>query len=102
MLKAEVNNLVGLKTLDLDPLDHLIVKAIQAGKPAEAARLKADDEVVGVRGSARQQPAAIDQSDPEARQPADAASWSSGATKLLTVTVTPAMDPSTKKSRDWG
>src|ERR1700683_4548294 len=31
MLKAEVNNLVGLKTLNLDPLDHLIIQGVQAG-----------------------------------------------------------------------
>src|SRR5208282_4434243 len=58
MLKAEVSNLVGLKTLDLDPRDHLIVKTVQAGKPADLAHLRADDEVVefaGVPISSRQQ-----------------------------------------------
>ncbi len=97
MLKAEVSNLVGLKTLDLDPRDHLIIRAIQAGKPADAAHLKADDEVVGFAGSAGQQPAAIDQPDPKAGQPSHAHRWSSGAAKLLALTVTPAMDPTTKK-----
>jgi len=48
-LKAEVNNLVHLKTLNLDPRDHLIVNQVR-GKPAALAGIKVDDEVVGFAG----------------------------------------------------
>jgi regulator of sigma E protease len=58
MLKAEVNNLVGLKTLNLDPLDHLLVDGVEASGPADTAHVMANDEVVGFAGvpvSSRQQ-----------------------------------------------
>ena len=49
-LKAEVNNLVGVKTLNLDPFDREIVKNIKDGSPAAKAGLQGNDEVVGFAG----------------------------------------------------
>jgi regulator of sigma E protease len=98
MLKTEVNNMVGLKTLDLDPLDHLIIQGVQAGGPADAAHLKSDDEVVGFAGvpvSSRQQLISLIQKRGAEATPLVV----KRGNEKLTVTVTPAMDPSTKKSR---
>ena len=58
MLKAEVNTLVGLKTLNLDPLDHLLIDGVESSGPADSAHVRANDEVVGFAGvpvSSRQQ-----------------------------------------------
>ncbi|MGA2177276.1 MAG: RIP metalloprotease RseP [Verrucomicrobiota bacterium] len=96
MLKAEVNNLVGLKTLDLDPRDHLIVKSISAGKPADVAHLKADDEVVefaGVPISSRQQLVSLIQKRGNQATPIAV----KRGRQRLALSVTPAMDPSTRK-----
>ena len=57
-LTAEANNLFGLKTFNLDPLDHLIVKQVDADQPAKRRRIKVDDEVVafaGFRSASQQQ-----------------------------------------------
>jgi len=96
LLKAEVSNLVGLKTLDLDPKDHLIVKAVQAGKPADLAHLKPDDEVVEFAGmpiSSRQQFISLIQK--RGNQPTPVEVQRGG--QRLAFTVTPDMDPVTKK-----
>lgn len=96
MLKAEVSNLLGLKTLDLDPRDHLIVKAVQPGKPADAAHLKAEDEVVefaGVPISSRQQFISLIQKRGNQPTPIEV----KRGHDRLALTVTPDMDPATKK-----
>jgi regulator of sigma E protease len=49
-LKAEVNNLVKLKTLNLDARDHLIVGEVMTNKPAALAGVRPEDEVVGFAG----------------------------------------------------
>ncbi|HUD46881.1 MAG TPA: RIP metalloprotease RseP [Candidatus Baltobacteraceae bacterium] len=98
MLKTEVNNLVGLKTLALDPLDYLIIKAVAAGGPAEAAHLKMDDEVVGFAGvpvSSRQQLISLIQKRGDAATPIVV----KRDNKRLTLVVTPVTDSTTKKSR---
>ena len=98
MLKAEVNTLVGLKTLDLDPRDHLIVKSISPGDPAEAAHMKVDDEVVGFAGvpiSSRQQLISLIQKRGGAATPIVV---KRGDARLF-LSVTPALDPTTKKCR---
>jgi len=46
MLTAKVNELVGLKMLNLDPRDHPVIKSIESGSPAEKAGLKLDDEFI--------------------------------------------------------
>jgi len=96
LLKAEVSNLLGLKTLNLDPRDHLVVKAVQAGKPADLAHLKADDEVVefaGVPISSRQQFISLIQKRGNEATPIEV----KRGDKRLALTVTPDMDPTTKK-----
>ncbi|HEX4122510.1 MAG TPA: RIP metalloprotease RseP [Verrucomicrobiae bacterium] len=98
MLKAEVNTLVGLKTLNLDPRDHLVIKSVVADGPADAAHLKADDEVLGFAGvpvSSRQQ--LIDLIQKRGAQPTSI--MVKRGDQRLSLDVTPAMDPSTKKSR---
>jgi regulator of sigma E protease len=95
MLKAEVNNMVGLKTLNLDPLDHLIIGNLQSGGPAEAANLKPDDEVVGFAGvpvSSRQQ--LINLIQKRGAEPTPL--LVKRGNKRLTVTVTPAVDTKAK------
>jgi regulator of sigma E protease len=98
MLKTEVNNLLGLKTLGLDPLDHPIIGEVQPGEPAETAHLKPNDEVVGFAGvpiSSRQQ--LINLIQKRGAEPTPLVV--KRGNQRLTVTVTPAMDPATKKSR---
>ncbi len=50
-LRAEANNLMKVKTLNLDPRDHLIVGEIAAGTAADAAKMKPDDEIVAMAGA---------------------------------------------------
>jgi regulator of sigma E protease len=98
MLKTEVNNLVGLKTLNLDPLDHLIIENVEAGGPADLAHVKGDDEVVGFAGSpvsSRQQ--LINMIQKRGNQPTPLVI--KRGDKKLTVVVTPATDKSSGKSR---
>ncbi|HZM02193.1 MAG TPA: RIP metalloprotease RseP [Candidatus Saccharimonadales bacterium] len=95
MLKAEVNNLVGLKTLNLDPRDLLVIKEVQSGRPAAAAKIKAGDEVVGFAGmpiSSRQQLTSLLQK--RAGQPTPIVVKRDG--QRLTLSVTPFTDPSSK------
>lgn len=46
MLTAQVNDLVGLKMLNLDPRDHPVIKSIESGSPAEKAGLALNDEFI--------------------------------------------------------
>ncbi|MGA2747983.1 MAG: RIP metalloprotease RseP [Verrucomicrobiota bacterium] len=95
MLRADVNNLVGLKTLDLNPRDRLIVKGIKS-RPAEAAGMKAEDEVAGFAGvpiSSRQQLISLIQQRGGKPTPIVV---NRGKTRV-NLTVTPALDPSTKR-----
>jgi regulator of sigma E protease len=97
MLKAEANNLVELKTFNLDPLDHLIVSEVMSGDPAEAAKIKAEDEVVGFAGvpiSSHEQFADLVQK--RGNLPTPIIVMRGG--RRLTLSVTPATDPSSKKS----
>lgn len=98
MLKAEVNTLVGLKTLDLDPRDHLIVQSITPGDPAAAAHIQVNDEVVGFAGvpiSSRQQLISLIQKRGGEATPIVI----KRGDERLSLNVTPAMDPATKKCR---
>jgi len=97
MLKAEDNNLLGLKTFNLDPLDHLIVKEVVSGQPAETAKVKVDDEVVGFAGIAvSSQQQFINLIQKRGAQPTPIVVMRDG--KRLTLNVTPSTDPKTKKS----
>jgi regulator of sigma E protease len=99
VLRADTNNnLLGVKTFNLDPLDHLVVKEVQSGQPAEAAKIKADDEVVdfaGVPVSSQQQ--FIDLIQKRGGQPTPITV--KRGDRRLTLSVTPVTDPSSKRSR---
>jgi regulator of sigma E protease len=97
MLKAEANNLMGVKTFNLDPLDHLVVSQVQSGQPAEAAKIKPDDEIVGFAGipiSSREQFSNLIQK--RGSQPTPIIVMRDG--RRLALSVTPATDSSSKKS----
>jgi regulator of sigma E protease len=97
-LKAEANDLIGLKMFNLDSLDHLIVKEVMPGQPAEAAKIKADDEVVGFAGvpvSSQQQFINLIQKRGGRATPILVKRGS----RLLALSVTPVTDPTSKRSR---
>jgi regulator of sigma E protease len=96
-LKADTNNLLGLKTFNLDPLEHLIVGEVVSGDPADVAKIKADDEVIGFAGvpvSSHQQFSDLVQK--RGSQPTPIVVMRGG--KRLTLSVTPMTDSSSKKS----
>jgi regulator of sigma E protease len=98
MLKAEANNLLDVKTFNLDPLDHLFVNKLVPGDPGDVAKIKAGDEVVGFAGipiSSQQQFINLIQKRGGQQTPVTVKRDST----LLTLTVTPTTDPTTKKSR---
>lgn len=46
----EINNAIKVKVLKLESRDHVLVKNVLPGNPAEAAGLKARDEIIGFAG----------------------------------------------------
>ena len=50
-LHAEMNPVLGLKMLNLEALDHLIIGESRPGSPAEAAHLQPGDEIIGFAGT---------------------------------------------------
>jgi regulator of sigma E protease len=50
-LKADANNALDLKTLNLDPKEHLVIGEVAEGKPAAAAHLQPEDEIVAFAGT---------------------------------------------------
>jgi len=99
LLKADTNNnLLQAKTFNLDPLDHLIVKEVVAGQPADAAKIKMDDEVVGFAGvPVSSQLQFINLIQKRGSQPTPI--MIKRGDKRLTLTVTPMTDPISKKTR---
>ena len=49
-LTATVNEVIGLKTLNLDPREHPVVGAVESGMPAAAAGLRPGDKILSVNG----------------------------------------------------
>lgn len=49
-LRAKVNEVVGLKWLNLEPLEHPVAGAVESGWPAASAGLEPGDEFVSVNG----------------------------------------------------
>ena len=45
-LTTVVSEALGLKVLNLDPRDHPVIKSVRSGSPAQAAGLKAGDEIL--------------------------------------------------------
>jgi regulator of sigma E protease len=50
LLTAKINEVVGLKMLNLDPKDHPVISKVDSGSPAEAAGLKENDRFVSFGG----------------------------------------------------
>lgn len=95
-LKAQVNTLLGLKTLNLDARDHLIIDTVSGGEPAAAAGIKVDDEVIGFAGApitSRQQLINLIQKRGGLPTPIIV----KRGQQRLALTVTPFLDPKTKK-----
>lgn len=49
-LAAKVNDVLGLKLLNLDPRDHPVIAEVQTGSPAEKAGLKENDRFISFAG----------------------------------------------------
>jgi regulator of sigma E protease len=49
-LTATVNDVIGVKILNLDPREHPVVGAVESGKPAAAAGLQSGDKILFVNG----------------------------------------------------
>jgi len=96
MLKAENNNVLELKTFNLDPLDHLIVDEVAPGLPAAAAKIQKNDEVVSFAGipvSSRQQFISLIQK--RSHQPTPIIV--KRGNQRVVLSVTPSADPASKK-----
>jgi regulator of sigma E protease len=98
MLKAEGNNMVDLKTLDLGPRDLLVIQAVSSGQAADRAKMKPGDEVVGFAGvpiSSHKQLISLIQK--RANQATPIMIKREG--KPLTLSITPLMENSSTNSR---
>lgn len=49
-LTAQVNEIIGLKVLNLDPREHPVVGVVEDGMPAAAAGLQTGDKIISVNG----------------------------------------------------
>jgi regulator of sigma E protease len=97
-LTAEVNSVVGLKLLNLDPRDHPEVMEAQSGSAAEAAGLKKGDKVIafgGVPIASREQLIGLIQK--RGGEPTEIRVQR--GTEKLSLSVTPREDPTTKTGR---
>jgi regulator of sigma E protease len=97
-LTATVNDVIGVKTLNLDPREHPVVGAVESGKPAAAAGLQSGDKILSVNGVPV----------PGQDQMIEVISKSEGkpcqivfvrGNEKKSVTVTPQYDPATKRAR---
>ncbi len=97
-LTATVNEVIGVKTLNLDPREHPVVGAVESGKPAAAAGLQPGDKILSVNGIPV----------PSQEQTTELISKSGGKPCIIifdrknekkSVTITPQYDPATKRAR---
>jgi regulator of sigma E protease len=97
-LTATVNDVIGLKTLNLDPREHPVVGGVESGMPAAAAGLQPGDKILSVSGIPV----------PGQEQMVEVISKSQGKpceiifdrkNERKSVTVTPQYDPGTKRAR---
>jgi regulator of sigma E protease len=97
-LTATVNEVIGLKTLNLDPREHPVVGAVENGMPAAAAGLQSGDKILSVNGipvpSKDQMIGLISES---AGKPCEIVFDRKNEKK--SVTVTPQYDPVNKRAR---
>jgi regulator of sigma E protease len=94
-LRADATNALDLKMLNLNPNDFMVISTIVSGAPAEQARLESGDQILefgGVKISSFPQFTNLVQK--YADQPA--AIVVMRGRERVTVTVTPALDPSSK------
>ena len=97
-LKAHVNELVGLKMLNLDPKEHPVVASVEPGHPAEQAGLKVNDRFQSFAGvPIFSQEQLVDVIGKRAGQTSEAVMERDQ--KRLTLVVTPKYDPETKRGR---
>jgi len=95
-LTAEANNALDVKTLNLDPKDHLVVGQTMEGSAAALAHLKALDEIVsfaGVAISSREELTKLVQARGGKKTPVVI----KRGNEQLTFEVTPTMDATSKK-----
>lgn len=97
-LTATVDEVAGVKTLNLDPRDHPKIMQVTSGQPAEKAGLKVDDKVISFAGvpiAGRDQ--FIDSIKKHGGQATDIQVERDG--KKLDLSITPSLDPETKIGR---
>jgi regulator of sigma E protease len=97
-LTATVNEVIGVKILNLAPREHPVVGAVESGKPAAAAGLQPGDKILSVNGIPV----------PDQNQMSGLISKSEGKpceiifdrkNEKKSVTITPQYDPATKRAR---
>lgn len=95
-LTAQINPVIGLKMLNLDPQDHPVVRGVKAGSAAEAVGLKSGDTVMSF---AHVPIAGVDQFIKLIQQrPGKATELAIQRDgKDITLTITPRLNPSTGK-----
>jgi regulator of sigma E protease len=94
-LTAEANTAIGLKTLNLDPKDHLVIGQVSEGTAAAAAGVQPEDEIVAFAGtpiSSHDEFTNLIQAFGGKKTPLVVRR----ASQLMTLEVTPAINPSQK------
>jgi regulator of sigma E protease len=97
-LTATVNEVIGLKVLNLDPREHPVVGAVESGMPAAAAGLQSGDKILSVNGipvPGRDQ--MVELISKSAGKPCEIVFDRKNERK--SVTVTPQYDPVNKRAR---
>ena len=97
-LTATVNEVIGLKTLNLDPREHPVVGAVESGMPAAAAGLQSGDRILSVNGiPVPGQGQVIELISKSAGKPCEIIFDRKNEKK--SVTITPHYDPVNKRAR---
>src|ERR1041385_2994903 len=97
-LEAKTSEVLGIKSLNLDPQEHPTVMAVISGSAAEAAGIQPKDTLMSFAGvpiSGSDQFVGLVQKRPD--QPTEIVVERGPQKEKLTIKVTPKMDPSTKK-----
>jgi regulator of sigma E protease len=97
-LATTTSDALGLKVLNLDPRDHPVLTEIKPGSAAEAAGLKAGDEIVSVaKVPALGQQHFVKMIQARPQEPTEIVV--KRGNERLTINVTPRLDPTTKQGR---